>query len=69
MIQVTASPFNLHTEYVKEDSVKLVWDFDQHGKVDYYIIKRNGMQIATSTTKSFIDTQNTGLQRGQTYNY
>jgi len=69
MLKVTASPFNLHTEYVKEDSVKLVWDFDQHNKVDYYIVKRNGQQIATSTTKFFIDTQNTGLQRGQIYNY
>jgi len=44
MLKVTASPFNLHTEYVKEDSVKLVWDFDQHNKVDYYIVKRNGQQ-------------------------
>ena len=70
MIAVTASPFNLHTEYVKEDSVKLVWNFDPpSNKVEYYIVKRNGQDIAHPTTKQFIDTQNTGLQRGQTYRY
>lgn len=70
MIAVTASPFNLHTEYVKEDSVKLKWSFDQPDKVQYYIVKRNNQDIAHPTTREFIDnTQNYGLQRGQTYNY
>ncbi|MEO0137913.1 MAG: hypothetical protein ABIL40_07625 [candidate division WOR-3 bacterium] len=69
MIKVTASPYNFHTVYVKEDSVKLVWDFDQPDKVQYYIVKRNGVDIGHPTTKEFIDTQNNGLQRGQTYNY
>ncbi|MGQ9535520.1 MAG: hypothetical protein ACUVTF_09895, partial [bacterium] len=70
VIQVTAAPYNLQTYFVKEDSVKLVWSFDPPSyKVEYYIVKRNGQDIAHSTTKEFIDTQNTGLQRGQTYNY
>lgn len=69
MIQVTASPYELQAEYIYEDAVKLVWEFDQPDKVLHYIVKRNEQIIGTPTTKYFIDTPNTGLQRGQTYNY
>jgi 3',5'-cyclic AMP phosphodiesterase CpdA len=66
-IEIQASPYNLHTEYVKEDSVKLVWNMDLG--CSGFKVKRDGGVISEyvpPNEKFYIDIS---VQRGHTYSY
>jgi hypothetical protein len=67
---IEASPYNLHTDYVKEDSVRLAWDMDNVNPCQTAFRVRRDYQLPgqyiAPDQKYFIDGS---VQRGHSYFY
>ncbi|MEO0106609.1 MAG: S8 family serine peptidase, partial [candidate division WOR-3 bacterium] len=62
-------PYNLHTEYVKEDSVKLVWNYNYPQLIDCYRVYRGGTQVDGDIPPNQKWCIDAGVTRGQSYQY
>jgi len=63
-----AAPGNLVTQSLDSARINVSWDatVDAESDVAYYVVYRDGLEVATTATTSYIDT---GLDQTQTYTY